>query len=355
MENNKTNVAVTDRRSRLSREGYEFDPDAPRWKLSRDTEIELESILDVASPTLYKGFSAALAECAQSHSAWHTSNMNSAMKLLLRTITSVGNKIEILDTTSIINFKAKLDKRTEYHLGRLVGFFNDWSTAQHPGLDAAVVPLLYGWTLAGNPKGEAVTLRCPLRGPLTTMEFALLQERIIDALEDGKIDLEDFTLISLFIASGRRPTQLADAKWCDFTPSPKPETPGMLEIARRKGKGSEFRAQFKTFAMSPELNLSFLALRDVSHSRARSMLPAFVEEHLSQLPIFPDWRRLKSYADSSPMVVGSAVRGETLHSKSLSLGGRLTKVVDNLSITSDRMPGSIHVTPIRLRRTLATR
>lgn len=80
-------------------------------------------------------------------------------------------------------------------------------------------------------------------------------QSLIDAFEIKKICIADFTLVQIFMITGRRPVQLADLKVKDFI---KVEAQNylreyLLNVPRRKQQGLDWRKQFKPFALSVEV------------------------------------------------------------------------------------------------------
>jgi hypothetical protein len=133
-----------------------------------------------------------------------------------------------------------------------------WVELGHFGIDPEVVPLLNGWRLRGNTKGLAVRITCPKKGALSDLEFAGFQQRLLKAFETGDITLDHFVLVTLFMATGRRPCQLADIKALDFieTRSCDGLSEFVLKVPRRKQRGGRWRAEFKAIALTPEIGMA---------------------------------------------------------------------------------------------------
>lgn len=79
-------------------------------------------------------------------------------------------------------------------------------------------------------------------------------------------------------------------------------------------------------------------------------LNQILETDLSQLALFPDWRRLASVTRLS----GSELQKDIYHRTNVSISSELELAISKLQIPSERT-NELRVIPIRLRRTIGTR
>jgi hypothetical protein len=129
----------------------------------------------------------------------------------------------------------------------------------------------------------------------------------------------------------------------------------VLNVPRRKQRGGGFRAAFKPYALNNENGLAVAALIAEQEAKlqkvnARSVfpLPKF------DLPLFPDWGQLRSFAALSP-VDRADLPPDALHLKPSVVRDRLQRLVRELRPVSERTGEVLHVYPTRLRRTTGTR
>lgn len=208
--------AIADNRL-ITHEGYVFDPKSRIWKLSRDYTLNLGWLDDLMGQELANSFAKVLSYYAQKYSASHTSNQCFRFQHFLKTqYEAKQSPLLSISAEHLISYKSTLDRQHQWYLGVLRGFLKSWVRLGCSGIDN-VLDLLEGWRLRGNIKGRAVQILCPIEGPLSDFEFESLHQKLIDAFDMKAIAIEDFVLVKIFMATGRRPAQLADLKIKDFT------------------------------------------------------------------------------------------------------------------------------------------
>lgn len=222
------------------------------------------------------------------------------------------------------------------------------------GIDPEVVKLLYSWTLKGGVKGLAVQTKCPIKGALSDFEYEGLQQRLVDAFDQNDITLDDFLLVLLFSATGRRPCQLGDLKSLDLIVAQASDglREFVLNVPRRKQRGIVWREEFKPVALTPDIGLATQRLirnNEARLLRLRTDLDATVRR---ELPLFPAWRNLEQLADKDSTSISALMKTDVFHVKTRVLHDRLEGTVGSLSVPSERTGAPIHVFPYRLRRTL---
>lgn len=341
----------------VSFDNYEFCINERKWHLSRDVIINIEWIDQLFSDPIKTGAIKALSFIAQNNSAHHVSNMANRLKRLSSFVYKEKGRLQSLNSADLINFRSSLDKKTEYFLGALAGFLKKWHELGYLGLDNEIPKLLKSWTLRGNEKGLAVKIKDPHRGPLTDFEYEALHQKILDAYEVGDISLNDYVLTTLFMATGRRPAQMADLKGKDFLEIGSSEglREFILKVPRRKQQGMSWRGEFNPVALIQENGLALRALILKNEARVRKFFPEISEVDLKELPIFPKWKELERFLEQPWDSLGKTIINDTFHSRAQCLSTRQKYVVRSLSVQSERTGYNLDVFPTRLRRTLATR
>jgi integrase len=75
------------------------------------------------------------------------------------------------------------DQSNEYRLHRVRAWYLWMATMEFPGVDHSLVVELSKWRIPGNPRGDAVMSRDPLKGPLSSDEYLALLKTV---QEDGE-------------------------------------------------------------------------------------------------------------------------------------------------------------------------
>ena len=342
----------------LSRDGFEFEPRSRRWKLSRDVYLNLEWIDELLCEPALNGALKTLLAYAESYSGWHTSNMANRLRVMCASATYETGTLSNISPSVLINYRATLNRTNEFHLGALGGFLRKWIAFRYAGIDPEVTSLLDSWRLKGNIKGLSIQIKCPYKGALSDLEYESLHQNLLSAFEVNDLSLNDFVLVILFMATGRRPSQLADLKGSDLIEAQSSDglCEFVLNVPRRKQRGGGWRKEFKPVALTPEIGLAVRTLILENESRLQAFEPTMSLETRKQLPIFPDWQLAYNMVKESQISLHvHLLATETVHVKTRSLSNRLEDIISSLSIPSERTAAPLRVFPTRLRRTLATR
>jgi hypothetical protein len=255
-----------------------------------------------------------------------------------------------IDQTVVLNYKSSLIKRNDWYLSKLRGFLIKWSQLGYDGVESRIENAIKIWRIKGNPKGVAIRQRSTTDGAFSDMELEAISTGVANSYRNGDLSLAGFALTRLFIGSGRRTIQLADAICSDLAPADDTETDFFLNCPRAKQVGGGFRKDFKPIFLSSETGLVVAAL--VRENMARLKMMGSNAERLSgRLPLFPNWRAVE-IAVSEPM----AERPEDfLHLPSAELAELLKASTAQLKIISERTGKLLKINARRFRRTVGTR
>lgn len=335
--------------------GFDFDAASRIWKISRDNKIYLSWIDKFLSDSLRENFLHVLKHYVQKYSPGHASNLSDRFRELARFIHSISGIVGNIFSSDLINYRATLDREHEWYLGSLRGFLKTWIDLGYSGIDKEVFNLLDGWRIKGNIKGRAVQSLSPTDGPLSDIEFSALHQALTDAFEEGKIELESLCLIQLFIATGRRPSQLGDLKNKDFIEAHSKDglVEYLLNIPRRKQRGKNWRAEFKAFALTPEIGSLIKSHIEQNKTKLNKLITNISVTEKEELPIFPAWEKIQE--STSIAEVHLLLQTQESHRATNDLSLELKKTISALLIPSERTGKPLKVFPTRLRRTLATR
>lgn len=346
--------AIADKNSRRyqSRAGYWFDLDSPTWRLDKNIAVSLGKIRESLRDEVLQGFIATLAHYAITMSSAHTRNIADRFTAMF---TETGTTS--IETSTLINYRASLDRHSEWKLATIRGVLYKWHDLGHPGISNEVIGLLKSWKLKGNIRGDAVKRLDPDEGPLTDNELTSFNEGVVRAFEQSRITLEELAMCLLISHTGRRPKQIAQTKVCDLDDSKKnkkDEPIFLIHIPRTKQRGEVFRDSFKTFAMSLELWTVLSAQRKNSIASVERVLGYELQEtDRSALPLFPD---LAAFERGLPIVqLRSQLGTDHLHLRAAQLTETLRIVVAAAKVISERTGQLLNAITRRFRYTKGTR
>lgn len=266
--------------------GYEFNIDAPVWRLCKDVSVNIRALCELADVRLRDGLVATLAHLART---WSPAAVSSSIGALKKLFIATGGQVSEL---TLINYRASLTRHYEWHLGSARTVLKKWHALGYPGMDDEVIDLLNSWALSGSIKGDAVKRRDPIEGPFTENELLAFNEGVVRAYECGDLSLRDLCLCLLTSHSGRRPRQLAYMKVCDIEGrkrNSKDESVYFLMIPRLKQKGGSFRTQLRKFYVTPELAQLLMLQKAEAIAQSEALMGFRMQESDgAMLPLFPD-------------------------------------------------------------------
>jgi integrase len=327
----------------ITRNGVNFDPRLVRWSYRDCTEnVSLDFSKLKASEDLILSIKLVLIWYAENYSSAYTRGIFGKIQHMLSTIQLNSVNISCITSKEIINYKASLNIKNAWYLGALSTFFRKWYELGIAGVSDDAVALLKQLRIKGVVKGVAVSTMDKLMGPFTDIEL----EAIIDAVNSdfslGKISLEQYSLISLFVAIGARPVQFASLKACDFESctSMNGATIYTLKIPRAKQRNVQLsRSSFTQRVLHTQIGIKISQHVAEIQTRFLGKLTDTM-----QAPMFPS----KNSINNEP-------NDYRFHRTATSLGASLTKTLNRVIVKSERTGEQIHFSAIRFRRTLGTR
>lgn len=342
-----------------SHEGYTFDPKSSEWKISREHTLNLQWVEELLEVKLAASFLKVAKHYAEKYSAVYTcAQCWKFQHFVKHWRESNAGKLSTISAEALIGYRSTLDREHEYYLGALRGFLKTWIEFGYIGIEESLESLLDNWRLKGNIKGKAVQTLCPIKGPLSDFEFEALHQGLIDAFEAETINIEDFALAQVFLATGRRPAQLADLKIKDFidVQAQDGHREFLLNVPRRKQRGIYWREQFKPFALSKDNGLLLTSLIEKNKYRLYRLLNTPCLSNFEEFPLFPNWDVIEATAKAGGLQnIEDIIKTPEGHHIAPELSSWLDAVVSGIDIPSERTGKRLRVFPTRLRRTLATR
>ncbi|MDE1464762.1 tyrosine-type recombinase/integrase [Spartinivicinus poritis] len=226
-----------------------------------------------------------------------------------------------------------------------------WCAENYPELGFSLVYAqeLEGMVIPGNPKGEAVREEDPGRGPL---HRSLEQPLLIKALKEDKSSvyshLQQKVAVALSIAFGRNPANLTYLKQKDLSniAMASSEPCYVLKMPRIKKRQLDPRDDMLDEYLEPAFAVHLLNLIEASKSFSLSVNTG--EKILEiEKPLF-----IKNAKNSAAVATKQWKSAFNMASKEIS--GLLQAFVKRHNIISPLTGELMHVTPRRLRYTLAT-
>lgn len=326
-----------------TKSGVGFDPSVDRWAYK-------DEVIDVSMnfARLRKGLSDELVDSAKAALCWFAVNRSPGYLLSLfdRFVHFVSNSSRAngilfrITAADFLNYKAQLDESNEWYLGKLAALLKKWHGLGYPGVDADVLQLLKQLRIKGSIKGVAVLTMDPEQGPYTQIEMEGLQAALNGAYAEGRVDTADYVMAWLYMLLGQRNKQYAALKVCDV--HVKSDTGGLLRYSVMMPSAKKRTASPRDRMLERPLVEQFGEVLVEYARRVRQCFENVMTDPL-QAPLFP----ARTAERSS--------REYEFHRTAGDMGGRLKRVLEALSVHSERTGRTINVNALRFRRTIGTR
>ncbi|MCE0482607.1 MAG: hypothetical protein LV479_00025 [Methylacidiphilales bacterium] len=257
------------------------------------------------------------------------------------TLFQTGKSVTSINNQHLMGYRDSLGAEHEYYLSSLAGFLKKWHAFGHPGVDSSAIDFLRKIRLSNNQKGAAVLTMDPFEGPFTDLEFEAIHASLNEGFRKADLSLQDYLATRLFMMLGSRPIQMALLKVGDLSVADNPDGTKTysLKMPRAKQRGVAPRGEFKRRPLIPDLG----ALVAEHCKRVHLRFDTVIEDP-DDAPMFP----LKASDPKAP-------QGLEWHLGSIGLSARVIKAFGAIAPVSERTGEPIHMTPMRFRRTLATR
>jgi integrase len=323
--------------------GVEFDASADRWAY-KDEVVNVCLNFD----RLRQRLSSELVDNAKLTLCWYAAEMSpttlmTLYKVMLNFVSSSSSATQMLSritTAHLISYKVKSEEARNGYFGILAAFLKKWHSLGYEGVGADVFSLLKQLRIKGNEKGVAVLTMDPEQGPFTSIEMDGLHAALNTAYAEGRVKTADYVMAWLSMLLGQRTIQYAAMKVCDV--KMKRDADGNINYSvmmpRAKKRRGSLRVEMRNFPLVEQFG-------EILVEYAKSVRKSFegVLTDTLQAPLFP-----ASKGDR-----GSA--GYEFHKTNTNVGGSLKKILQGLSVQSERTGLIMNVNARRFRRTLATR
>ena len=337
----------------LSHNGFEFDYLSNRWSLNRNLNVSTE-FLDNFKQPLQDDIRETLIYYAENTSANHTNNIAKTLKYYL--LTTDENELSARGFNSLKNL---LKEKDWYRVSILRSFIRQM---RYLGLDSNIDDAVYKqtdkWKLGGNQKGVAILSLDPETGPFSDQEFEAIGLNAAHRFAEGKLSVEEYSCISLFKATGRRPEQISSIKLKDFSfSSTYTKSPMYVAtIPRAKVRKGKFRSVLKPFALVNYIGQVIEKhIKNQTTKIENELGRKLTHEEKEELPLFLESKAIEEMQSMLPHNLLDYLKSELPHCKAQTLTGKLNRAVKKLGVISERTGQPIKSNGYRFRYTLGTR
>ena len=327
----------------ISYSGFEFDCLENTWVLSRNITLCLNFLAQFNEATA-RDVRETLVYFAENLSSHHTSNLSKQLRLYLEV-----SETNCFSELGFLAFKNSLSGDGEYKLSVVRGFVRQM---RYLGLDSSIDDNVYKltdqWRLSGNDKGAAVLSFDPEIGPFSSFEFEAVGLTAAHKYAEGVLSTEDYAILQLFKATGRRTEQLASLKIkdCSIARVHNGSQVYVVNIPRAKQRGGRFRSSLKAFGLvksvaqiiEQHINESILDVQAVLGRKLTAL-------EQKQLPLFLNIktiRAIKGLSDEDALIF---LTSELSQLSSVALSNKLINAANKLKIVSERTEQIMNVNP----------
>lgn len=241
----------------FTRSRTSFDPRLDVWEWSDGPFIARLDFrrLDGDAEFLKAPLKEALIPYVKGHSSKHVTNLFHAFFHFLESAPAYPTSA--ISEQDIANYSARLGAHEKWRVGTLNGLLQRWVELRLPGVTAECAAYLREHRKPGNPKGDAVRTRDPVKGPFSEDEYTALHSAANAAYGRGELPLWTLLLTRLLLACGGRISQYASLKLSDFNPQT-----SVLRLPQVKTGLDHARASFLEFDISSQTSQLLAAYRD---------------------------------------------------------------------------------------------
>ncbi|EPC3544296.1 MULTISPECIES: site-specific integrase [Aeromonas] len=359
----------------MSFNGYEFDIYDKSWVLNREVIVRVDNVLSGYDINVADEIRGALVYYAENKSAHYTEKMcEHLIKYKKITKQCAFNEIGLLA------FKQAFpDKNHQNIPSTLRAFIRQSDFLGFNIISKDTLALINKWRFKGRDKGLPVASFDPVDGPFSDLEHEAIISGLDHAYAEGRVTDEEYSIVQLFSASGRRPIQISSLKIKDISTdvSPLGERYYYLNIPRAKQIGMGFRSSFKKAAFIESIGQVLMkhaqnVIADAENIVGRLLtnqeqleLPLFhmgfgdtkriKEQLIDYYPFFEDKHLTHIHDVNAQDLLPILKNSDMFHCTSAYLNAVLRFTIDKLDITSERTGEKIHANAYRFRYTLGTR
>lgn len=352
---NKSNVENKDQQltTAVSLRGYDFNYRDSEWKLDRNHTVPVK-FLDTLDVHISRDIRKVLVYYAENYSAgytlYHANTLRDYFKYFgCKTFTE----------KDLIAYKSNMLLKKKHKTRLLKIFINQMAVMKLDGHISKNIPeLVNKWRISAEPKARYILNLDPVMGPFSDIEFEAIGHVAANKFANDVLSLEEYALLLITKATGRRPEQIATLKVKDFVISNKyTKTPIFcLNIPRLKIRNAPFRTQLATFGLINSTGQILTEYIKWYIQETESLLgTTLTPEQKNEMPLFANKNCIRYLMTNPQEEWTKGLSSERVHMKSKYFSNWIKKIVESLGIISERTGKPVHITGYRFRYTLGTR
>ncbi|MDO6842139.1 site-specific integrase, partial [Paraglaciecola chathamensis] len=366
----------------LSFDGYSFDSEEELWVLNRQIQLPVGSALKMYSDKTSKLLRETLIYFAENKSAGYVRKL--CFSVLVPYCKTTNS--DSFDEKGMLAFKKAFSHKSKQDIpSTLRAMLRQADFLGIHLLTPDTLSLINEWKFSGRSKGIPVASMDPLDGPLSDIEHEALIFKLDNTYanrslsNNAQVDDEEYSIVQLLSATGRRPTQIASLKIKDVGTEmlSNEEKIFTLNMPRAKQNGGHFRSSFTKVGVIDSIG----QVLNKHIENVVSAVECLLDKHLSdeergELPLFPmgfgvphlsdRLERLEiMFFDTSLLPDIRQFKSEALlavlkttdffHCTSAYITGLLKQTVNKLNIVSERTGEKLYINCYRFRYTLGTK
>lgn len=326
-----------------TKSGVIFDPNSETWAY-RDGPLNVH----LAFGSI-KGVTQELKHSLKATLVWYAANASPAtlqvyfnsFKHFITEIAKGRNEpVNTIAGTDYLNYR--MTTRGKILVSHLKPLFRKWRGIGQPGITDDLRLAMNSTRDKGRPKGVAVAIMDPEKGPFTDVELRAIQAALNDAYAKGDVSEAHYLLTWLFMAVGARPTQFAQLKVRDVHSR---DVDGVMffdiDIPRAKQRGKGARELFRNRPLVKQIGAPL-----ARYAAAIAEQFSKVLEDPMDAPLFPQEREEDAQVWA---------KGLSHHKSAQRVGRGMSKALSALHVQSERTGQPMRITSVRFRRTFGTR
>ncbi|MBE8737441.1 site-specific integrase [Aeromonas veronii] len=359
----------------ISFNGYEFDIYAESWILNREVIARVGQALSGFDISIVDDIRNTLVYFAENKSAHYTVKMCEYLNKYKKI-----TKQCFFNEAGLVAFKREFSDKNHHDIpSTLRAFIRQSDFWGFNVIEKDTLALINKWRFKGRDKGLPVASFDPIDGPFSDIEHEAIIAGLDHAYAEGRITDEEYSIVQLFSASGRRPIQIASLKTKDISTdvSPLGEMYYYLNIPRAKQRGMGFRSSFRKAAFIESIGQVLMQHKWKIITDAESLIGReLTDKEKLELPLFPmgfgdakkvqdrlghyypffEYKHLPHIRDIDSVDLLSVLQNtDMFHCTSAYLNAVLKFTIDKLDITSERTGKGLYANAYRFRYTLGTR
>lgn len=340
--NNNNLAASVHNKNRIGKNKYyyEFDFSSSKWKLSKDDTLLFNNELDFNNSFL-KEYKEVIFWYAENYSPSYVLTINSIF-----TEFSLNLNQQISINTINLFFQHLKNKKKETLFTHFRSLLKKWNEFYPSTVPLSFIKAVDRISVPTPIKGRPVRSRCPIKGPFTDIERQNIVESVSFAFEKNKITQQNYTLVWLFLATGRRLKQASILKISDLTNN---DNQLFINVPRIKQRNAGFRETFRAVELTREIYLIFeMQKQHVVQTIEKIFNCELNSKQIGNLPFFIDSSIFKN---TSIEYYTKNMHKDIFHITSSSLSTELSLTPKLAEIYSERTNGLINFNSHRFRYT----